>query len=111
MEFHPAPEEVGARISRWGHTGTHSMPETGVVEKGSAGPRKAGRYPFTGWEQLSGRPPSPSLRRGLPCCLQAFRTTHRPHRLGCGHRWEPAFGPWMLPRPALGFRVGWSGCS
>ena len=35
----PAPKEVGAGISRWGHTGTHSMPETGVVEKGSAGPR------------------------------------------------------------------------
>ena len=35
----PAPEEVGARISRWGHTGTHSTPEMGVVEKGSAGPR------------------------------------------------------------------------
>ena len=37
--FGPAPEEVGARISRWGHTGTHSTPEMGVVEKGSAGPR------------------------------------------------------------------------
>ena len=34
----PAPKKVGARISRWGHTGTHSMPEMGAVEKGSAGP-------------------------------------------------------------------------
>ena len=34
----PAPKKVGARISRWGHTGTHSMPEMGAVQKGSAGP-------------------------------------------------------------------------
>lgn len=40
----PAPKEVGARISRWGHTGTHSMPETGLVEKGSAGPRPSHVY-------------------------------------------------------------------
>ena len=34
----PAPEEVGAWISRWGHTRTHSAAETGVAEKGIAGP-------------------------------------------------------------------------
>ena len=34
----PAPEEVGARISRWGHTCTHSAAEKGAVEKGSTGP-------------------------------------------------------------------------
>ena len=35
----PAPKEVGARISRWAHTRTQSVAETGVVEKGIAGPR------------------------------------------------------------------------
>ena len=35
----PAPEEVGAPISRWGHTHTHSVAEMGAAEKGSAGPR------------------------------------------------------------------------
>ena len=35
----PAPEEVGAWISRWGHTCTHSAAETGMVEKGISGPR------------------------------------------------------------------------
>ena len=35
----PAPEEVGAWISRWGHTCTHSAAETGMVEKGISVPR------------------------------------------------------------------------
>ena len=35
----PAPKEVGARISRWAHTRTHSVAETGAAEKGIAGPR------------------------------------------------------------------------
>ena len=34
----PVLEEVGARISRWGHTCTHSTAETGAVGKGSDGP-------------------------------------------------------------------------
>ena len=34
----PVPKEVGARISRWGHTCTHSTAETGAAEKGSTGP-------------------------------------------------------------------------
>ena len=34
----PAPEEVGARISRWGHTGTHLEAEKGAAKKGSTGP-------------------------------------------------------------------------
>ena len=34
----PAPKEVGARISRWGHTCTHSAAEKGAAEKGSSGP-------------------------------------------------------------------------
>ena len=34
----PAPKEVGARISRWGHTCTHSAAKKGAAEKGSAGP-------------------------------------------------------------------------
>ena len=35
----PASKEVGAQISRWGHTRTHSAAEMGATEKGSAGPR------------------------------------------------------------------------
>ena len=31
----PAPKEVGARISRWGHTCTHSAAEKGAAEKGA----------------------------------------------------------------------------
>ena len=34
----PASKEVGAQISRWGHTRTHSAAEMGATEKGSAGP-------------------------------------------------------------------------
>ena len=66
----PAPEEAGARVSRWGHTRTHSAAETGAAEKGGAGPDAASPSAHAPAAAPGSSPPAgpPSAAASPRCC-------------------------------------------
>ena len=92
----PAPEEAGARVSRWGHTRTHSAAETGAAEKGGAGPDAASPSAHAPAAAPGSSPPT-----GPPAAEAAPQNSHdvpQPRSWNPWHLTVP-LGPGQAPGP------------